>query len=85
MPPTSIAGGGFLTKMPQKDGWRCCCGSGQGTAFRHWYNVIRPHQHLHGLTPHEAWCGIDPYRSAPRAVERFSAWGGLLTGFYLHR
>jgi transposase InsO family protein len=54
-------------------------------AFRHWYNVIRPHQHLHGLTPHEAWCGIDPYRSAPRSVERFSAWGGLLTGFYLRR
>jgi len=40
---------------------------------------------LHGLTPAEAWRGIDPYRSAPRAVERFSAWDSLLTGFYLRR
>ncbi|MFZ6736091.1 integrase core domain-containing protein, partial [Undibacterium sp. Ji42W] len=33
--------------------------------FATWYNVIRPHQHLHGLTPAEAWRGIDPYKIVP--------------------
>jgi len=35
--------------------------------FRHWYNHIRPHQNLNGLTPAEAWHGIDPYRPNPKA------------------
>jgi transposase InsO family protein len=53
--------------------------------FRAWYNHVRPHQHLRGLTPAEAWEGIDPYAKAPRAVEFFSAWDGMLTGFYMRR
>ena len=53
--------------------------------FRCWYNAIRPHQHLGGRTPEEAWCGIDPYRQAPKSVYRFEAWEGLLTGYYLRR
>ncbi|MGH8630534.1 MAG: integrase core domain-containing protein [Burkholderiales bacterium] len=36
--------------------------------FRFWYNAARPHQHLPGLTPEEAWRGVDPYARAPRAV-----------------
>ena len=48
--------------------------------FKAWYNEVRPHNHLHGLTPHEAWHDIDPYRNAPRHVEHFEAWDGLLTG-----
>jgi transposase InsO family protein len=49
------------------------------------YNEVRPHQHLYGLTPAEAWRGVDPYRSAPDAVLRFEGWEGLLTGYYLRR
>lgn len=51
--------------------------------FRFWYNAVRPHQHLGGLTPEEAWRGIDPYARAPKAVHPFDAWDGLLRGYYL--
>jgi transposase InsO family protein len=53
--------------------------------FRAWYNHVRPHQHLRGWTPAEAWTGIDPYALAPKAVSDFSAWDGLLTGFHMRR
>lgn len=53
--------------------------------FNAWYNHVRPHQHLGGQTPVEAWDGIDPYAQAPKQVRAFSAWDGLLTGFYLRR
>ena len=53
--------------------------------FSVWYNYIRPHQHLGGQTPVEAWDGIDPYLRTPKRVQVFSAWDGLLTGFYLRR
>ncbi|MFZ6872679.1 integrase core domain-containing protein [Undibacterium sp. Di27W] len=53
--------------------------------FTTWYNLIRPHQHLHGYTPAEVWTGVDPYISAPKSVASFSAWDGLLTGYYLRR
>jgi transposase InsO family protein len=53
--------------------------------FRAWYNHVRPHQHLGGRTPMEAWSGIDPYATAPRSIRHFSAWDGLLTGFYMRR
>lgn len=51
--------------------------------FRFWYNQVRPHQNLAGLTPHEAWHGIDPYARPPKSVQWFEAWDGLLRGFYL--
>jgi putative transposase len=54
-------------------------------AFSHWYNRVRPHQHLHGFTPVEVWNGVDPYKTVPKAVSRFTGWGGLLQGYYLHR
>lgn len=53
--------------------------------FAFWYNEVRPHQHLHGLTPAEAWRGIDPYTTPSKSVRRFSGWGGLLRGFYMRR
>lgn len=53
--------------------------------FSDWYNHVRPHQHLAGWTPTEAWSGIDPYVRSPGRVQAFSAWDGLLTGFYLRR
>ena len=51
--------------------------------FRFWYNAVRPHQHLGGLTPEEAWRGIDPYARTPKAAHPFEAWDGLLRGYYL--
>jgi transposase InsO family protein len=48
--------------------------------FRAWYNHVRPHQHLGGRTPAEAWAGIDPYAAAPKSASYFSAWDGMLTG-----
>ncbi|MCU7918988.1 MAG: integrase core domain-containing protein [Candidatus Thiodiazotropha sp. (ex Epidulcina cf. delphinae)] len=51
--------------------------------FRVWYNHLRPHQHLHGRTPAEVWAGIDCYATPPRQCDRFEAWDGLLTGYYL--
>lgn len=53
--------------------------------FATWYNVIRPHQHLYGLTPTEVWRGIDPYRTAPKSMQYFEGWHGLLQGYYLRR
>lgn len=53
--------------------------------FAFWYNAVRPHQHLHGLTPAEAWRGIDPYRTAPKEMRRFEGWNGMLMGLYMRR
>ena len=50
-----------------------------------WYNHVRPHQHLCGQTPVEAWDGIDPYARVPKQVRHFNAWDGLLRGLYLRR
>ena len=47
--------------------------------FRCWYNHIRPHQHLHGHTPAEAWVG---HKKSTRRPERFDAWDGRLTGWF---
>jgi hypothetical protein len=44
---------------------------------------VRPHQNLDGLTPAEAWSGVDPYATEPKAVVWFEGWGGLLKGYYL--
>jgi transposase InsO family protein len=49
-------------------------------AFLFWYNAVRPHQHLFGLTPMEAWRGIDPYTRAPESAQHFVEWDGLLRG-----
>lgn len=51
--------------------------------FVFWYNAIRPHQHLDGKTPLEAWHGVDVFTEQPKRVYRFDAWEGLLTGYYL--
>lgn len=51
--------------------------------FAFWYNHIRPHRHLYGRTPDEAWSGIDPYLQAPKSCRKFSAWDGMLTGFQM--
>lgn len=52
-------------------------------AFRLWYNAVRPHQSLHGRTPAEVWNGTDVYRRHSTKTQWFSAWDGLLPGYYL--
>jgi|GEM_PF-1029250 len=29
--------------------------------FQFWYNTVRPHRHLGGLTPEEVWTGLSPF------------------------
>jgi putative transposase len=47
--------------------------------FRAWYNHARPHQHLGGMTPAEVWDGRSRSRKSPAF---FSAWDGVLRGWY---
>jgi hypothetical protein len=51
--------------------------------FRFFYNFVRPHQHLQGRTPLEAWHGVDPFMRRARLRGWFEAWDGLLQGEYL--
>lgn len=51
--------------------------------FQFWYNTCRSHQHLGGLTPSQAWSGIDPYAITPKTVSEFTAWNGRLKGLVL--
>ena len=37
--------------------------------FQFWYNTVRPHRHLGGLTPQEVWTGLSPLRS-PQGIVR---------------
>lgn len=47
---------------------------------RGWYNHVRPHQHLDGLSPAHAWAGTT---ANPRKRAVFvDEWHGLLTGFW---
>ena len=48
--------------------------------IRGWYNHLRPHQHLGGRTPAEAWSGREPDRRRP--ARWISGWDGLLSGCY---
>jgi transposase InsO family protein len=50
------------------------------TIARTWYNHVRPHMHLDGLTPAHAWSGTRPN---PRKQAHFvDDWDGLLTGYW---
>jgi transposase InsO family protein len=53
------------------------------TEFSHWYNAVRPHQHLNDLTPDEVWYGIDPYVQKPKSAQLFNGWDGRLQGYRL--
>jgi len=49
--------------------------------FRFWYNRVRPHRHLGGRTPDEAWEGTDPCAQPPAGAREVSLRGGLLKGY----
>jgi hypothetical protein len=53
--------------------------------FRFFYNHVRPHQNLDGVTPAEAWSGLDPYATGFKREYWFDAWDGLLKGYYLRK
>jgi transposase InsO family protein len=53
--------------------------------FQLWYNHVRPHQHLGGRTPAEAWAGVNPFTARIKGEYWFEAWDGLLQGYYLRR
>lgn len=53
--------------------------------FGLWYNHVRPHQHLGGATPMEAWLGFDPFRDRPKATCWVSFWDGRLAGYWSRR
>lgn len=53
--------------------------------FVTWYNHVRPHQHLQGMTPMEAWGGTHARRRPVLRRVWFEAWDGLLQGEYLQR
>ncbi len=39
-----------------------------------------PHDYLDGLTPYEVWHGIDVFKRAPKRIDRYHKWDGVLTG-----
>jgi transposase InsO family protein len=53
--------------------------------FRFFYNHVRPHQNLAGLTPAEAWAGDASFARLSVREYWFEAWDGLLRGYYLRR
>jgi len=57
------------------------------TSFRFWYNHVRPHGYLDGLTPFEAYhkqeiTWLQPGQNNPLF---FTAWNNRLTGFWFRR
>lgn len=48
--------------------------------FRFYYNHVRPHDYLNGLTPAEVWSGK---RDNANRAQWFEAWDGLLAGYWL--
>ena len=51
---------------------------GDRHTFTAWYNYLRPHQHLDGLTPAMAWRGVTEPVRKPRL---YATWHGVLTGY----
>jgi putative transposase len=51
--------------------------------FRTWYNHLRPHQGLNGLTPARAWQGEALPPTSRRKPVFVTAWKGVLRGFYV--
>lgn len=56
--------------------------------FRVFYNHVRPHQNLHGLTPAEHFAGLRPtdIRQMPiKQVHEVQALAGLMRGYWIRR
>lgn len=69
-----------VLRLRAKDGGSTAVSAEDLGLIRTWYNHLRPHQNLEGLTPAEAWSGKPANRR--RRPLWFSEWGGLLSGYY---
>jgi transposase InsO family protein len=49
--------------------------------FRLWYNHLRPHQHLDGRTPAQAWAGRTATIKRNRSPKLVELWNGVLVGY----
>jgi hypothetical protein len=49
--------------------------------FRLWYNHLRPHQHLEGSTPAQAWSGLQVKRKKKHGPKLIELWNGVLVGY----
>lgn len=55
---------------------------------RHFFNHVRTHQNLAGLTPAEAWQGLTPIdlaQTPPKSTQLVQALDGLLVGYHIRR
>ena len=55
--------------------------------FKLFYNYVRPHQNLNGLTPAEVWQGVNQkdIQQNTKSPQLVQALDGLLVGYYLRR
>ena len=56
--------------------------------IRYFYNYVRPHQNLGGLTPAEAWQGLTPidiFQTRPKSAQLVQMLDGLLVGYHIRR
>lgn len=54
--------------------------------IRHFFNHVRTHQNLDGLTPAEAWSGYVPtdiYKSPPKSAQLVQTADGVLVGYHI--
>ena len=69
--------------MLRRDAFQKGQRTGQLDEFQYWYNAVRPHRHLNGLTPNEQWNAVNPYEMFPKRIRKVSLWNGLLKGYTL--
>jgi len=56
--------------------------------IRHFFNHVRTHQNLAGLTPAEVWHGLTPIdiaQTPPKSAQLVQALDGLLVGYHIQR
>ena len=56
--------------------------------IRHFFNHVRPHRNLGGLTPAEAWQGLTPidiFQTPPKSAQLVQLLDGLLVGYHIRR
>jgi transposase InsO family protein len=70
----------FKTQFKQAIFDNSCSLQTELTTFNIWYNQLRTHENLGGLTPKETWLNRKDKQTSQAVFA--TAWDGLLTGFY---
>jgi putative transposase len=73
--------GTFKSRTTQLDFHGCTTLHSELATYRMWYNHIRTHQNVGGRTPAEVWRGKS--NQHPEQAQWFSAWHGVLCGYYV--